>query len=238
MKKSEILDLLELPKSYKLLSPPGANPKIAKNGVPTYALHLAPGNLSGYEVCPQRSPSCTELCIHWQGNPAFRKMKEKRIDRTWLFFEERKLFLALLRAEIKGALSSHGMACAFRLNATSDIPWEIYEVIQEFPQATFYDYTKVFRRMYQIMPSNYTLVFSRMEDNTKQTYQCIQDGKSVAVVFSKKKKAEVLAEGTYLGAPVVDGDEDDFLPRHPKGSVIALTAKGTAKKDTTGFVVT
>lgn len=114
-----------------LLAQPESNPKVAKNmksGVMTYPLHLAPAELSGFNVCASSTPGCREGCLHTAGNPLFMDGKTKaRIARTVLYFKNRGLFLDLLRAEIDaGIRKAHraNMAPAFRLNATSDIPWE------------------------------------------------------------------------------------------------------------------
>jgi hypothetical protein len=72
------------------LSPPDANPKVKKNqkiGVLTTVLHLAPGNMSGHEVCPKRSPGCSAACLHFAGDPSRLERKTTaRVKRTNLFF--------------------------------------------------------------------------------------------------------------------------------------------------------
>lgn len=50
------------------------------------------------------------------------------------------------------------------------------------------------------------------------------------------KKDEPMPE-TYNGFPVFDGDDTDARFLDPKRHVIGLRAKGTAKKDTSGFVI-
>jgi hypothetical protein len=40
-----------------------------------------------------------------------------------------------------------------------------------------------------------------------------------------------------MGMTVVDGDDTDVRHIEPQGVVVALYAKGAAKRDTTGFVV-
>jgi hypothetical protein len=53
---------------FKLLST--GNPKTLKGmkqGYMTYILHLAPANLSGYEVCPKRTAGCTAACLNTAG---------------------------------------------------------------------------------------------------------------------------------------------------------------------------
>ena len=42
---------------------------------------------------------------------------------------------------------------------------------------------------------------------------------------------------TFLGKKVVDGDTNDLRFLDEKGIVVGLKAKGSAKKDTSGFVV-
>jgi hypothetical protein len=42
---------------------------------------------------------------------------------------------------------------------------------------------------------------------------------------------------TFLGLPVINGDESDIRPYDPRGVVVGLKAKGSAKHDTSGFVV-
>src|SRR5687767_9196464 len=87
-----------------LLSPPHANPKVAKNqkvGVLTTVLHLAPGNMSGHEVCAKRSPGCSAACLHYSGSPLHYDRKTKaRIARTKLFFKDRNLFMNILALEL------------------------------------------------------------------------------------------------------------------------------------------
>ena len=70
-----------------LLAQPEANPKVAKNGkevdVNTYPLHLAPYNLSGFNVCAMASKGCIKACLHTAGNPAYMEQKNtSRITKT------------------------------------------------------------------------------------------------------------------------------------------------------------
>ena len=53
-----------------------------------------------------------------------------------------------------------------------------------------------------------------------------------AVVF--QRQADIPAE--FRGWPVVDGDDTDVRHIEPAGVVVALYAKGKAKRDTGGFV--
>ena len=54
---------------------------------------------------------------------------------------------------------------------------------------------------------------------------------NVAVVFR-----DAMPE-SWLGVPVIDGTTHDLRFLDPKPCIVGLTAKGSAKKDTSGFVV-
>lgn len=236
---------------HSLLAKPESNPKVAKNmksGVMTFPLHLAPAELSGFNVCPKSTAGCRAGCLHTAGNPAYMSGKEKaRIARTVLYFKNRGLFLTLLRAEIDaGIKKAHraNMAPAFRLNATSDIPWERVRADQNGCSGVtivdyitrqggeIYDYTK---RANRKPPRNYHLTFSLAENNDADAKQWLADGGNVAVVFDTKKGHPLPAE--YMGHPVIDGDLSDYRPADPSPCIVGLRAKGDAIGDrTTGFV--
>ena len=64
-------------------------------------------------------------------------------------------------------------------------------------------------------------------------------GERIAVVFRNRATVDaMLAAGeTFLGLPVVDGDDSDIRHLDPRGAVVALYAKGKARQDKSGFVV-
>ena len=237
----------------KLLTKPDSNPKIAKGmkrGVMTFALHLAPANLSGFEVCPMRSAGCTQACLNTAGRGRFDNVQLARIARTKLYFNDRHAFMNQLVKEIHAAkryAEKRGYDLAVRLNATSDIPWhrvtfqhwgETFNLMEYFAEVQFYDYTKVAKRLIsEQLPANYHLTFSRCEDNAKSVQDVLQAGGNVAVVFRDKAlRNHAIATG-FLGFPVIDGDETDLRFLDPRGVIVGLYAKGKAKKDTSGFVV-
>lgn len=237
-----------------LVSAEDANPKVAKSGklgVRTAVLHLAPADLSGYEVCPMRSKGCTAACLHSAGNPAYFMNKNKsRIARTKAFFEHREEFMNLLMLELakfRDKAHKDDFEFAGRLNGTSDIRWESVRfnvlpwvaertgysgptenvtILEVFADEQFYDYTKLHNR--KKVPKNYHLTFSMNETNQ----DFAEDSPlNVAVVFAGK------LPDTYLGREVIDGDEHDFRPQDPDGVVVGLKAKGLGRADDTGFVV-
>jgi hypothetical protein len=236
------------------LSAPNANPKVAKNqkiGVLTTVLHLAPGNMSGHETCPKRSPGCSAACLHFAGNPAQYDHKTRsRVAKTKLLFSDRNLFMNILALELAAherAAARKDMKAGCRLNGTSDIVWEKKKfilfpqveaelgrradnIIDLFPNVSFYDYTKIPGRT----PSaNYHLTFSESEVNGALVALEAARGMNIASVFFGG-----LPE-THLGRPVIDGDQHDFRPADPLGVVVGLKAKGVkGKADRSGFVQT
>lgn len=237
----------------KLLTKPDSNPKIAKGmkkGVMTFALHLAPADLSGFEVCPMRSNGCTKACLNTAGRGRFDNVQLARIWRTKMYFNDRHAFMDQLVKEIHAAkryAEKRGFELAVRLNATSDIPWhrvtfqhwqQTFNLMEYFAEVQFYDYTKVTKRMFEQLPANYHLTLSFHEDSrTTQIIETLASGHNVAVVFRNVATRDRYIASGFHGFPVVDGDETDLRYLDPKGVVVGLYAKGKAKKDTSGFVV-
>jgi len=227
----------------KLLS--DANPKIQKGtaqGYLTFILHLAPGSLSGYNVCPGASKGCLATCLNTAGRGRFDNIQQARIKKTRWFFADREGFMLQLVKDIQAGIRKAkrlGLTPVFRLNGTSDIRWETIKIGSQknifamFPNVQFYDYTKLANR--RNIPANYHLTFSRSEENDAKVPTAIANGMNVAVVFSTKKAADLPSR--YLSLPVVDADETDLRFLDPKRSICGLRAKGQAKKDTSGFVV-
>lgn len=228
----------------KLLST--GNPKILKGeakGFMTYILHLAPADVSGYNTCPKATAGCKAACLNTAGRGGMFKrgettnvIQEARKRKTRMFFEDRENFLATLKADIRKAIKQaekKGLIPVFRLNGTSDIAWEKYGVIQEFPNIQFYDYTKMLNRKVKAL-ANYHLTFSAADGNDADVDKAIEQGYNIATVFGIKKTLPM--PEAYKGLPVFNGDESDLRFLDPKGVVVGLYAKGKAKKDTSGFV--
>ena len=238
----------------KLLST--GNPKVLKGqaqGYNTYILHLAPADVSGYETCAKRTAGCTAACLNTAGRGGMFKrgestnvIQEARKRKTQMFFEERAGFMEWLVKDIELAIKQSarlGLIPVFRLNGTSDLAFEKYEVVRNgklfrnvfaaFPEVQFYDYTKILGRKVKDIP-NYQLTFSAADGNDSDVYKAIAEGLNVAVVFGVKKTDPLPTE--YVGREVFNGDESDLRFLDPKGVIVGLYAKGKAKKDTSGFV--
>jgi len=219
-----------------------------KLGVLTGILYLAPHDISGYQVCPKSTAGCREACLFTAGRAvAFPQIIAARIRKTKAFMENRDWFMEMLVRNINSLVkqaAKFDMTPAVRLNGTSDIMWEKIPVMimgithnnlmSAFPDVQFYDYTKVLGRRRALELSNYHLTFSLTENNDSDAVKAIHNGYSVAVVMDISKSAPKPA--TWKGFPVIDGDLSDVRFDDPPGHIVALSAKGKARKDTSGFV--
>lgn len=228
------------------------NAKTIKNDRMTYILYMSPADANDHDVniCPFASEGCITACLNTSGMGRFDNVQASRRAKTNLMLEDRKAFYQMLAKEIMSKTAkSDGLA--FRLNGTSDVDHikglMVYANLDiRSLNAQFYDYTPNPHRMekYKDYP-NYTLTFSRKEDNHELSMEMLANGHIVAVVFS----SEILP-AQYEGYRVLDGDTRDDLmidlrkwmrmgagPDGRKGIILGLRAKGRAKRDESGFVV-
>jgi hypothetical protein len=214
--------------------------KGTKYGYLTGILYLAPAKQSGFEVCPSRSVGCTEACLYTSGHGSFQNVKDARIRKTQWLFNDRPGFLQALRADVKALVKKaekQGLVPCVRLNGTSDIGWEgvANDLMAEFSNVQWYDYTKIQARMMRYlegkMPSNYHLTFSKSENNWDKCLEVLKHGGNVAAVFNKLPE-------TFMGYAVIDGDKSDLRFLDPFNVIVGLKAKGMARKDKSGFVIT
>jgi hypothetical protein len=237
-----------------LLGKGDSNAKLAKSdkagkGYLTVGLSLAPAHTSGYQTCPNASPGCKAACLFTAGHGAMSTVMRARIAKTRFFFQERGTFLSQLLDELEShrrRASKAGKILAVRLNVVSDIAWEKLapEVIVRFPDVQFYDYTKNVKRAFAyslsrehndatFFPLNYHITFSRSETNIKEFSQVVSGSVcNVAVVFENKNYPIY-----YAGRKVINGDLTDLRFLDPRGVIVGLYAKGKARRDNTGFVV-
>jgi hypothetical protein len=226
------------------------NPKTIKGqkyGFMTGVLYLAPDNLSGRNVCAMaEAAQCINGCLNSAGRGAFSNVQLARINKTNYYFDDRAGFMANLYADINLLIkkaSKAGLIPLVRLNGTSDIKWEnvpltingvtYCNIMAAFPNVQFYDYTKIVNR--DNAPANYDLTFSYSGVPQYQKYvkQAIAKGMRIAAVF----RTRAAIPKSFLGLDCVDGDDSDIRHIDPRGVIVALYAKGKARKDFSGFVV-
>jgi hypothetical protein len=221
-------------------------------GIKTAILYLMPANGSGAQFCPMAAlAQCDKACLFTAGRGAMSNVMLSRLRKSLYFNQYREQFMRQLAIEIhdyRAKAKEQGFKLVVRLNGTSDIrfenipsvgPWADTNIFNAFPDVQFYDYTKIANR--KNIPSNYDLTFSYSGVPAYLPFvnKAIANGERIAVVFRNRAIVEaMLANGeTFLGLPVVDGDDSDIRHLDPKGAIVALYAKGKAKLDQSGFVV-
>jgi hypothetical protein len=216
-----------------------------KLGFYTGILYLAPSDISGYQTCPMATKAgCREACLYTAGRGAFNSTQVARVNKTKRFFNDRDNFMLDLEYSINAVVRKAGrlgLTPLIRLNGTSDIPFEnipykgFNNIFEYFSSVQFYDYTKIPTR--KNIPANYDLTFSYSGVATfeKAIAKASINNKlaRIAVVFDKVENIP----NTFMDRKVLSGDNSDVRHLDPKKAIIALYAKGKAKKDLSGFVV-
>ena len=229
----------------KVLSAGDTNTKLRKSngkGFLVFGLSLRPAKGSGYNVCSM-SGKCEQACVlEFAGRSVTAPVRAARDRKTKLYFENRPQFIRMLVNDLTIAqrqADRKGLNCAVRLNVASDLPWEMNhpELFKLFPRTTFYDYSKIYRRVDHPIPFNYHITYSYSETTDPQIASKLLDsGHNVAVVFDTIYKP---AQGEIGDLPntftingkvykVIDGDIHDMrLPMFDGvGVIIGLRGKG------------
>lgn len=208
-----------------------------KYNVLTGIMYLAPHRLSGQNLCSMADlAGCGAACLNTAGRGLFNNVQAARLAKTRYYLDDTESFLVDLHANIGSLVRKAeriGATPMVRLNGTSDIMWERKhpEIFERWSDVQFYDYTKIPTR--RDLPKNYHLTwsYSGVPGYAKYLPVALQNGMNVAVVFRSTPPE------SWAGLPVINGDDSDVRPYDPDGVIVGLTAKGPAKRDTTGFVV-
>lgn len=235
-----------------------------RRGYMTAVLYLSPGDLSGVELCAMSVlAGCRMGCLSTAGRGGIaaasatftapngellpdNAIQRARLARTEFFLNDRAGFMAQLVREIRAFIKRArklGLIPVVRLNGTSDIRWEDIpvngkpHVFALFPRVQFYDYTKLPNRRRAIGIANYRLTFSYSHvpgfaPIVAAAIRTYGTAINYAAVFAGK-----VLPAHFLGREVINGDESDLRFLDRPGVVVGLTAKGRARRDTTGFVV-
>lgn len=249
------MDDLDLTPNY-LLTHDG-NPKTDKSikyGYLTAIMHLAPARLAGFEVCAHKTTGCEAACLNTSGHGGINldanglnPVQRARIRRTRFMRRDPEGFARMLQREVETHLrraKRHGLTPCFRLNGTSDLPFErkgfhgYRNIMEYYDTVQWYDYTKYPAHLRDTSVPNYHLTFSLAESNRVRAIEAIRADMNVAAVFRAPNgdlPATVSLGGRFRR--VIDGDQHDLRFLDPAGSVVGLRAKGRAKQDTSGFVL-
>ena len=244
--------------NYKLIGV-GTNAKTVKGDGSEYLtaiLYMTPQKvwvetLGRYSnSCPMAEQAgCIDACLNTAGRGAFNNVQSARMRKAQWFYNDRTSFMDQLVVDVmkfQRYCKKRGIQPCVRLNGTTDIQWENikigeYNIFELFPDVQWYDYTKIAnRRKVKDIP-NYHLTWSYSNADPRYAAMldtAIENGMNAAVVFrSNFIEVKPKCWHTWNGYPVIDGDKDDLRFLDPKGGhIVALYAKGKAKKDTSGFV--
>lgn len=231
----------------------GTNTKTIRGevrGYRTLVLHLAPYNASGINVCRNASPGCINFCLVGTGHLAM--YGEIQSWRTVSLFRDSDEFYSQLYDEMvtqAARAERKGLQPVFRLNGTSDLPWESMSVFDggtifdAFPDYQFYDYTKYpyHDRVKATRIPNYHLTYSwsegpaRLKPEQRQAFVSLaaeawyEHGVNTAVVFGRYHREKSILPAEYdLGfgpVPVIDGDVDDLRFLDERNVIVGLRAK-------------
>ena len=219
-----------------------------KLGFLTGILYLAPyKTISIYNTCSMAHiAGCDNACLYTAGRGAYSSVQNARINKTNWFYQDRETFINQLIKNIYSLIYKANklkLIPLIRLNGTSDVKWEnigfdyqgkhYNNIMELFPDIQFYDYTKIINR--DNLPANYDLTFSYSgkAEFIKYVNKAIDKQMRIAVVFKDKNNLP----NEFMGLSVVNGDNSDIRHLDDNGVIVALYAKGKAKKDNTGFVV-
>ena len=214
------------------------------SGYLTAIMYMTPYKTLGRNLCPMaETAGCLEGCLNTAGRGVMGSVQKGRARKAEWFIKDQSGFMAQLVKDcirFMAYCDKRGIKPAIRLNGTTDVRWELIKydglnIFEIFPDIMFYDYTKIANRPLDI--PNYHLTFSYSEASAiylKQAKIAQGRGMNMAVVF--RSADNIPAD--FLGLPTVDGDKTDlrFLDIKQQ-SIIALYAKGKARKDNTGFVI-
>lgn len=237
-------------KSKNLLSTNNSKTiKGEKLGYMTYILYLAPHtqNSKGINLCSHASKGCAKACLFGSGAARFDNVQLGKTNKTEWFLDNRQEFLEKLDKEIsviknkaKHKDTENVLIPTIRLNGTSDIAWEKFKIrdnkniFELHSEIQFYDYTKNHIRFGKVLPKNYHLTFSMSEDNKEKSFELLNKGHNVAMVFGIKNESQLPSE--YQGHKVINGDNDDLRFLDDKNVIVGLkykllTGKGSKGKN-------
>lgn len=225
-----------------LLTPPDGNTKIGKNPIPTWSLNLAPAKTSGLSknMCPFSTPQCRATCLDTAGRNVMPHAEAARAWRTALFVHSPAIFKAQLRNELRKLPDGSGV----RLNALSDIRWELHWEQVGLDNLQYYDYTKnpkriAAKRRHWLAP-NYDLTFSVGEGTSvKEAIYMVRRRTRTPLRIAMVVHRDSTLWSYVDGDRWIDGDQSDWRPGDPPSSIVLLRPKGRAAQltpDDRGFV--
>ena len=139
-----------------------SNPKIDKNIIPTYGIHLAPHTISGVNLCPMAF-NCKKICLFASGSKLYYSNKLKsRIKKSLAFNLDSNYFLITALISLLDQYKKNNYnQIAFRPNLTSDIQYENFSIYIDSSISNF-----IFNRFnVTIQSGKYDNIFRLILDN-------------------------------------------------------------------------
>lgn len=218
----------------KLLTQEIASPKLAKHESSNYytaILYLA--GAGDTRLCPAATAGCRAVCLVTEaGRGTFDNVKQARQGRTNLLFNNRELFLNMLRSDIKAVIRKArklDKTPAVRLNGGSDLDWT--DIYSEFSEVQFWEYTKRPDLALKLnkLP-NVQATYSHNEYTTNRiTGIMLANGINIAMVFDMWSRKGGNLPASIGSVPVIDGDIHDLRFLDPKGVIVGLRLKSITK---------
>ena len=246
-----------------LLTRDTASPKLAKSigAVDTEIrgriLYLAPARSAGIGNICEHHGACVKDCLGpHSGRGRMHKTQECRVARTRFLAADRDAFCGQLLSELdtfEATCTRLGAIAGIRLDGTSDLDWRsicpkaYHDHRPRSCDWINYGYTKDLDKYHESRlcldttisgqyPAWY-LTFSRDVHNDAIAHNIVGAGGNSAIVVRTKDMLRQLLKTGYRGYPCIDGDIHDWRFLDPAGHYVVLSAKGSAKRSTTGFVL-
>lgn len=213
--------------------------KNEKKGYLTGVLYLAAADNVGVSICPKATEGCAKACLFNTGRNSMKSKGEKisrsnksQFLKTVLFFANRPFFMDWIFDEVTAIVRKaerENKIPAIRLNGTSDITIDNFKntkgefILDVFSNVQFYDYTKVPRQLKFATYPNYDVTFSfGGMQNIFEVFEQVKRGTRISVPFVKVNGK---FPETFLGLPVIDGDETDLTFLAPENAIYGLKVK-------------
>jgi hypothetical protein len=238
-----------------LLTPPDAQHKLSMAVEPSFGLTLAHADVSGHELCPWRTKSCTQCCVVANGNGRYDSVQRAWQWRTTLLLDHPLVFASRLGWELGRAVRKYQRKgykrILFRPNVNSDLPWhKLLPSMANLHEPDGYSmgwlvlpygYTKdpSLLRGVSVNRARFNEAYSWNEDSKIDLVQNHLDrGGRLAVVTNRAKGQAVNARalrkffGVDKSVIVRDADLTDewmITPSRGRAVIGDLTAKGKAR---------
>jgi hypothetical protein len=184
-----------------------------------------------YKICGgSKSAGCMDLCLKGSGfAKIFNSVNVARQTKTNFLLNDKEGFMNQLSKELfnynKKCIKNNKKGFV-RLNTISDYPFYKTGLMEKNNDLEFIDYTKIAKRLFEQLPSNYHLIFSfsGRAQYENQVRLALKTNYPISVVFYDEFPE------TFLGRKVINGDKSDLNNALSFNKIVGLTFKEIDKK--------